>query len=117
MDKIIVLLEQAWDFIKKIFVKVFSFIKNITNYFKERINIALRRNPNVKAIALKIDNLIKKGNYLTVDIGLGNKTIVKTFYDEEKGKIMEDITEIVGAESLDQETIDQFGDKELLILK
>lgn len=117
MDKIIELLKQAWDIIKKPFVRVFSFVENIVNFFKTKIGIARKRNPNVKVIALRIKELIKDGDFNTVDIGLGNETIVKTFYDEEKEEIMEDLTEAVRADSLDQETIDRFGDKQIIILK
>ncbi|WP_417398426.1 hypothetical protein [Gimesia chilikensis] len=116
MDKIIELLKKAWSFIKKVAVRLFSFIKNIVNFFKVKILIALKRTPNVKAISLRIKEDLKKGNFKTLDIGLEKEQVVNTFYDVDKEEIMTDLTQVISANQLDQETINNFGEKEMLIL-
>ncbi|QNK77708.1 hypothetical protein H7F37_01050 [Winogradskyella sp. PAMC22761] len=116
MENIIELLKKAWGFLKKIVVKIFSFVKNMVNFFKAKIGIAQKRSPNVKAISLRIQKDLEKGNFNTVDIGLGNETIVNTFFDENTEQIMTDLTEVVSADSLDHETINKFGKKQMIIL-
>lgn len=116
MDKIIELIKGAWDLIDKIFAKVFSFAKNLVGFFKAKIGLAKKRSANVKALSVIIKDKLKSGDFNEIDINLGNTQIVNTFFDVDKGEIMEDLSEVVGADSLDQETIRKFGNKEMIIL-
>lgn len=110
-------LKKFWDSIKKIFVKIFSFIKNIGNWFRERYQRLKSKRPNLKAITLKIEKDLKSGNYSTMDIGLeSNCAIVNTFYDEDTKEIILDETQRLECDELDGETIRAFGDKEMLVL-
>ena len=52
-----------------------------------------------------------------MDLGLNSDTaIVNTYYNEATGEIIEGYTQVVGAEQLDQQTIDAFGDQGMLVL-
>ena len=42
---------------------------------------------------------------------------MNTFYDEATGKILEDDTEVIESNQLDEETIRAFRDKDMLVLK
>lgn len=115
MENIIELLKKAWSLIKKTFFTVFTFLKNIVQFFKAKFGIASERSSNVKAISIIINDKIKSGDFKTIDIGLDKVQVVNTFYDEIKGEIMEDLSEIVSADSLDKESFEKFGGKEMLI--
>lgn len=118
MEQIIELLKKAWDFIKKIKVKLFSFTNNIINFFKAKIATLRKTRPDTKAIAVKIKKQFENGEYNTIDVGLDEETVVaNVFYDLDKEEIIEGFSEIVRAEKLDEETIRNFGDKEMIVLK
>lgn len=119
MKSIIESLKKIWNFLKKIFVKILNFVINIFNWFKAKYQQIIKKRPNVKPIAIKIEKNLKDGNYNTVDFGLTNGVeacVVNTFYDEKTGEILTDDTEVIQAGSLDKETLDKFGDKEMLVL-
>lgn len=110
-------LKRVWDWIKKTFVRFFNFLKNLSGFFKGNYQEVKRKYPKAKPISLKIEKNIKKGNYNTVDIGLNSDiTIVNTYYNEATGEILENDTEVVETEQLDQQTIDAFGDQDMLVL-
>lgn len=109
---------RVWDWIKnKIFVRFFNFLKNLSGFFKGNYKEVKIKYPKSKAIALKIDEILKSGNYKMMDLGLNSDTaIVNTYYNEATGEIIEGYTQVVGAEQLDQQTIDAFGDQDMLVL-
>lgn len=110
-------LKRVWDWIKKTFVRFFNFLRNLSSFFKGNYHEVKRKHPRTKPIALKIENDIKAGNYNMVDLGLNSDTaIVNTYYDEATGEILENYTEVVETEQLDQQTIDAFGDQDMLVL-
>lgn len=111
-------LRKAWDFIKKAFVRLFDFAKNLLSHFKKWIGIIKKKNPNALAVAIKIENTLKKGDFNQVSIGdLDNKNaIVKTFYDQHTGEIINEATEVIEYENLDKATKQSFGDKEMIII-
>ncbi|WP_233900865.1 hypothetical protein [Tenacibaculum piscium] len=113
LDAIIGVLKEIWDSLKKIFTKVVNFFKNIVSWFKAKLN-KHKNNPNVTAISLKIKDDLKSGNYNTFNIS--DSTIVNTFYDKSTGSIIEEDTEIIQYENLDQDTKQQFSNKDMLIL-
>ncbi|MCD8410675.1 hypothetical protein [Tenacibaculum finnmarkense] len=113
LDVIIDVLKAIWDSLKKIFTKVVNFFKNIVNWFKAKLN-KHKNNPNVTAISIKIESKLESGNYNTFNIS--DSTIVNTFYDKSTGSIIEEDTEIIQYENLDEQTKQQFGNKEMLIL-
>ena len=112
-------LKGVWDKLKKVFVAIVNFIKDIGNWFKKKYNELVKKKPNVDPVLARFKKEIDSGNYNTKDLGIKSKpkeTLVKTFYDKDTGEILEDYTEVVGAEQLDQQTIDAFGGKDILVL-
>lgn len=108
------LLRRAWNFLKKVFVVVLSFLKNIMEFFLSRINKILQKRPNVVPISMKIKEDLEAGNYNTVS--MSGTYVVNTFYDSEKEEILEDQSEIVSYEKLDEATKNNFGNKDMIVL-
>ena len=105
LDLILELLRKAWAWLKKIWVKVCSFFKNIVAFFKDKYRLAkLQRNSDLIAVAIKqkLDN--KEYN------------VVNCLFDKAKGEIQEADTLVVQSESLDMETRQQFGNQDMIIL-
>jgi|SRR5690554_341308 len=122
LDKIRELLKRAWDSLKKIFTKVVSFLQNIVNFFKSKYDAIIRKKPNAKAISIKIKEVLETGDYNTVnmsdfDTNLSKDKIVNTFYDMDTGEILEEETEVISYESLDEQTKAQFSDKDMIVLE
>ena len=111
-------LKKIWEFIKKIAVVIFNFIKNLSDWFRNRIAAVLQNHPSAIPIALKIKEELSAGNYNTVDLGLRQDKgyIVKTFYDEQTVEILSDNTEMVEYSQLDNQTKAHFADKDMLVL-
>ncbi len=114
-------LKGVWDKLKKVFVAIVNFIKDIGNWFKKKYNELIKKKPNadIDLVLVRLKKELESGNYNTKDLSIKSKpkeTLVKTFYDKDTGKILEDHTEVVGAEQLDQQTIDAFGGKDILVL-
>lgn len=111
-------LKKIWDFIKKIAVVIFNFIKNLADWFRNRYAMVIQNHPSALPIALKIKDELSAGNYNTIDLGLKQDKgyIVKTFYDEQTGEILSDNTEIVEYSQLDSQTKASLADKDMLVL-
>lgn len=112
-------LKRVWDKLKKVFVAIVNFIKDIGNWFKKKYNELVKKKPNLDPVLARFKKEIESGNYGTIDIGIKSKskeTLVKTFYDNDTGEILEDYTEVVETEQLDQQTIDAFGGNDILVL-
>jgi len=114
-------LKRVWDWIKKTFVRFFNFLRNLAGFFKGNYQEVKRKYPRAKPIALKIEKGLKSGDFSEMslaDLGIdGNVVVVNTYYDETTGDVLEDYTEVVGTDHLDQQTINAFGDKDMLVLK
>lgn len=107
MPNFIDLLRKIWGFIKKIFLKVVNFIKNIVNFFMNTQRLKkLREDKNTIAISIKekLDN--------------GQFNIVNCLYDKTTEEIVDIETDAQGieAEKLDKETKKHFGDKDMIVL-
>lgn len=110
------LLKSAWNALKKIFTAIFNFLKNLVNWFKSKYREVTLKKPDAVPVALKIKELIEKGDHNTLNAGLKKQMIVNTFYDEAAEEILIDHTEVVEYGTLDRETQEAFGDKDMLIL-
>lgn len=101
-------LQSVWAYVKKIFIRILNFLRNIVNWFRQPERLEkVRHNENVVAVAIK--NNLDNGNY----------NIINCLFDKSEGEIIdyeEDVLSIE-AESLDDETRQQFGYKEMLILQ
>lgn len=109
------ILASIWDSIKKVFKAIVNFAKDIKNWFIAKYQRILKKYPNAKPLALRIQKDLEEGNFNTVDLGLEKDTIVKVFYDEKAGEIIEDEVEALKYNELDEETKNNFGDKELIV--
>ncbi|MBV7440058.1 hypothetical protein KRX57_01355 [Weeksellaceae bacterium TAE3-ERU29] len=117
---ILVSLLAVWDKLKKVFVAIFSFFKNLANWFRGIHDKVMQKKPNAKGISLLVKNYIATGNHKTLDLGLSSNSkgvVINTYYDEDTQEILEEYTEVNEYESLDSETQEKFGDKEMLIIE
>lgn len=107
MSYFIELLRKAWEFIKKIFLKIVNFVTNIVSFFKDPQRLKkLQEDKNRIAISIKenLDN--------------GQFNVVNCLYDKTMEEIVDMETDALGinAESLDEETKQHFGDKDMIVL-
>lgn len=101
-------LRYVWNFIKRIFVKVLNFFNNIVSWFKDVDRLRkLRKDRNTIAVVIK--EKLENGNY----------NVVNCLFDKEQGEVVdyEEDALIIEAEMLDENTIRQFGDKNMIILR
>lgn len=101
-------LKAVWEFIKKIFLRILNFLKNIAGFFKDASRLKkLKENSNAIAVAIK--EKLESGNY----------NVVNCLFDKQEGELIdyEEDCIINQAEKLDNDTIIQFGDKDMLILE
>lgn len=108
MPDFIDLLRKIWDFIKKIFLKVVNWTKNIVGFFMDQQRLKkLQEEKNTIAIVIK--EKLENGQY----------NLVKCLYNKEIDDVVykETYAEGIEAESLDEETKQKFGDKDMLIIE
>lgn len=106
------IIKAAWEWIKKVFVKIVNFAKNIVSWFQDPTRIArLEKDKDLLAVAVKQN--LENGNYNTVKC-LFNK---KTNKIEGVQNSSNDYAEGMESEELDSETKTQFGKKNMLILE
>ena len=108
MPDFIELLRKIWDFIKKIFLKVVNWTKNIVGFFMDQQRLKkLQEEKNTIAIVIK--EKLENGQY----------NLVKCLYNKEIDDVVYKETDAEGieAESLDEETKQKFGDKDMLIIE
>lgn len=92
---------------KKIFLKIVNFVTNIVSFFKDPQRLKkLQEDKNRIAISIKenLDN--------------GKFNVVNCLYDKTTEEIVDMETDALGinAESLDEETKQHFGDKDMIVL-
>ena len=107
MSYFIELLRKAWEFIKKIFLKIVNFVTNIVSFFKDPQRLKkLQEDKNRIAISIK-ENL-NNGQY----------NMLNVLYDKTTEEIVDMETDALGinAESLDEGTKQHFGDKDMIVL-
>lgn len=107
MSYFIELLRKAWEFIKKIFLKIVNFVTNIVSFFKDPQRLKkLQEDKNRIAISIKENLNNVQYNMLNV------------LYDKTTEEIIDMETDALGinAESLDEETKQHFGDKDMIVL-
>lgn len=116
-NNILFFLKQVWAKLKKIFVDIVNFIKNIGDWFRAKFLKVKKKHTNAKSISMMIEKDLESGNYNTIDLGLEKGyAVVNTFYDEDTKEIIVEETEIIQSDRLDAETIKAFGDKNMLVL-
>lgn len=108
VDDAIELLHRLWNGIKKIFVKILRFAKNIVEFFKNPRRIKqLKEDSDIIAVSIKenLDN--------------GDYKVVNCLFDKEKNEVVDMQTDAqgIGAENIDNETEEAFGNKAMVILQ
>lgn len=100
-------LQAVWEFLKKVWVKVCSFVKNILGFFKNPQRLQkLKEDQNLIAVAIKKN--LDDGNFQTVNC----------LFNKEEG-ILENPKEdalVVTSEELDPQLEQAFGNKDMIVL-
>ena len=101
------LLKAVWDKIKKQAVYVLRFLTNIVAFFKDPNRLGkLKENKDRIAVAIKekLDN--------------GDYEVVNCLFDKEQAELVdpEEDAEVISASELDEETLAQFKEKDMLVL-
>ena len=106
--KIISFFKKAWKAIKQfgkwLATKILSFAKNIRDFFLHRRELLRKRK---ELLAISIKERLENGN-----IG-----VVNCLYDTNTGDIYNMEAQDIEAEQLDNETIRNFGGKEMIVLQ
>lgn len=102
------LLNDVWEFLKKIFVKIVSFFQNICSFFRDPNRLRkLQADQNRIAVAIKekLDN--------------GDYQVVNCLYDKQDCTLVtpEADAEVITSEELDAETERYFGRKDMVVLQ
>lgn len=101
-------LKSVWNYIKKIFVKAVGFLSNIVSFFKDPSRLKrVQENKNLVAVSIK-ENL-ENGNY----------NVVNCLFDKSENEIVDYQRDalIIEAQDLDQETKNQFKNKDMIVLQ
>ncbi len=105
---ILTALKAIWAFLKRIFVKICSFVSNIVSFFKDKERLhKLQENRN--RIAVSIKEKLASGEY----------NVVNCLFDKSTDEVVDAQTdaEVVEAEELDAETMRNFGDKDMIVIR
>ncbi len=103
---------SAWEWIKKTFVKILNFARNIINWFQDPKRLrALQEDKDRLAVVVK-ENL-KNGNCNIINCLFNKRTEKIEGVHNESNTNAEGIT----SEELDSETKNNFGNKDMLVLE
>lgn len=101
------LLARCWAWIKKIFLKILNFFKNIVSFFRTPNRLeTIQKNQNTIAVAIKekLDN----GDYQVCNC-LFNKDTTTLVNPEEDAQV-------ITSGNIDEETRQSFGNKDMVVL-
>ncbi len=110
LDNIKSFFKKVWEALKKLgkllWTKIVNFAKNIKAFFLHRRELLRKRE---ELLAISIKEKLENGHY----------GIVNCLYDTDIGEVfdMEKEAQDIEAEQLDDETIRNFGDKEMIVLQ
>ena len=97
------LLAEAWEYIKKIWLKVVNFLKNIKGWFTEK-NRLKKIQEDENKVASVVKEKLENGDYV----------VINCLFDKETNTL--DDAEIMQTEDLDEDTKNKFGNKDMIIL-
>lgn len=102
--------KKVWEELKRfgkwLLEKILNFVRNIRDFFHEKRRLKLLRE-RAEVIAASIKEKLENGNY----------GVVNCLYDTVTGDIYNMEAQDIEAEQLDDETIRNFGDKEMIVLQ
>ncbi|WP_104695945.1 hypothetical protein [Helicobacter salomonis] len=106
IEDIHALFEKLWDFITHIITKILNFFKHIVEWFQDPYRLQkLENDRHLVAVAIK-ENL-RTGRYRVIDC----------LYNKQTGDVVDQQARGVESEELDRETKNQFGGRNMIILK
>ncbi|MBR6021683.1 MAG: hypothetical protein IK066_04610 [Kiritimatiellae bacterium] len=107
LDVIWSLLQQAWEWIKQIWVKICRFVRNIAAWFRDPRRLRKLKEDRAN-LAVAIKQRLDSGEY----------QVVNCLFNEERSELVDPETdaEVINAGDLDDELEDQFGDNDMLVL-
>lgn len=108
MDKWVKFLQNIWNHIKHIFLKIIKFFKNIVSYFRHPDKLKKLQDDS-DLIAVSIKENLDTGNYNVVNCLYNSRT-------ENVVDLQED-AEGITAENIDSTTSDSFGNKSMIVIK
>lgn len=112
ISNVVEFFRAVWEFVKKIFVKIVNFAKNIVSWFRDP-SIYKKLQENKKLIATSIKQNLENGQF----------NVINCLYDTEKEDIVGEHSaqneDALGMETkgLDTEAKKHFGDKDMIILQ
>jgi len=108
LEKIKELLNAIWQLIKKVFLKLINFIANIVSFFKDPSRLQKLQEEKDR-IAVSIKENLANGNY----------QVINCLFDQATDQLVtpETDAEVISAEELDSETVENFGNKDMIVLK
>ena len=101
-------LKSAWEYIKKLVLKIVNFAKNIVSWFQEPTRIKkLQENKDIIAVAIK--EKLDSGEY----------NVVNCLFDKSEGTLVDEDVDalIIEAEDVDKRTKVEFGDKDMIEIR
>lgn len=102
------IIRSVWNWIKKIFVKIFNFFRNVVCWFRDPNRLRkLQEDENIIAVAIK--ERLENGNY----------NVINCLFDKERCELVdyEEDALIIESEQLDKETLKAFGEKDMIVLQ
>lgn len=101
-------LKAIWNLLKKIFVKICSFVANIVSFFRDRDRLNKLKEDSDR-IAVSIKEKLDSGEY----------NVVNCLFDKSTNEVVDAETDalVVTAEDLDAETQQKFGDKDMIVIQ
>ena len=101
-------LAKVWEWIKKIVVRIVSFVTHIVSFFRDPSRLRkLREDQNRIAVAIKerLDN--------------GDYQVVNCLYDKEENSLVDpdEDAQVTTSKDLDRETRNAFRDKDMLVVQ
>ena len=101
-------LKAVWAFLKRIFVKICSFVSNILSFFRDKERLRKLQETRDR-IAVSIREKLVSGEY----------NVVNCLFDTSTNEVVDAQTdaEVIEAEDLDAETMGNFGDKDMIVIR
>lgn len=104
-ELIIKALRSVWEFVKKVFFKIVSFVKNIVGFFKDEKRAQKLINDH-NLIAVSIKEHLATGNY----------QVVNCLFNKMTDTVDKEDVVVISADSLDEEAISKFNGTDMLVL-
>lgn len=98
-------LKAVWEFVKKVFLKIVSFTKNILAFFKDE-NRSRKLITDQNLIAVSIKEHLATGNY----------QVVNCLFNKATDTVEKEDVVVICADDLDEESVSKFNGTDMLVL-